>query len=193
MFKGPASPEKRVVCKDMKSCQVGSLQTLFLSKGNFQSFSFFFGRFSRWGPYEYILLFLPGWFAVGDRIQTGSMTPPAPWREEQLKQFASITGKPRCFPCPDCDKSFPRKSELKRHYMIHTGVKPYKCQFCDQSFRQRPHIKRHLYVHHHEQLIGGKVEISKLLWSGVTPWPIYYQGYNTFGGNWKSVNCYEVV
>ena len=109
-----------------------------------------------------ILVFLPGWFAVGDRIKTGSMTPLAPWREEQLKQFASITGKPRCFPCPDCGKSFPRKSELERHYMIHSGVKPYKCQFCDQSFRQRPHIKRHLYVHHHEQLISGKVEISKL-------------------------------
>ena len=119
-------------------------------------------RFSRRGPYEYILLFLPGWFAVGNRMETGSMTPTAPWRDEQLKQFVSITGKPRCFPCPDCDKSFPRKSELQRHYMIHTGVKPYKCQFCDQSFRQRPHIKRHLYVHHHEQLISGKVEISKL-------------------------------
>ena len=162
MFKSPASPEKRVECKGMKSCQVRSLQTLFLSKGHFQSF-FFFGMFPRRGPYEYNLLFLPGWFAVGDRIETGSMTLPAPWREDQLKHLASITKKPRCFPCPDCDKSFPRKSELERHYMIHTGAKPHKCPFCDQLFRQRHHVKRHLYVHHHEQLISGKLEISKLL------------------------------
>ena len=108
-------------------------------------------------------MFLPDWFAAGDRTEAGSKNPLALSRDEQLKQLASITGKPRCFPCPDCGKSFRNNYEFKRHYMIHTGAKPHKCQFCGRSFRQRPHLKRHWSFHHPEALFGGKLENNKPL------------------------------
>ena len=90
---------------------------------------------------------------TSDRFTVDSMTSLALSRGEQL---FSVTGKPRRYPCPHCGKTFPNNYEVKRHYMIHTGIKPHKCQFCDRSFRQRPHLKAHISIHHPEHLIHEK-------------------------------------
>ncbi|XP_060938687.1 zinc finger protein 770-like [Limanda limanda] len=45
--------------------------------------------------------------------------------------------------CSQCLKSFPSTSKLKRHEMVHTGLKPFRCPTCGKAFRQRTHLKAH--------------------------------------------------
>ena len=46
--------------------------------------------------------------------------------------------------CFICSKSFPRKSELELHMMIHNGVKPYACWKCNRKFTQRTSLRGHV-------------------------------------------------
>ncbi|EDW14998.1 zinc finger and BTB domain-containing protein 18 [Drosophila mojavensis] len=49
--------------------------------------------------------------------------------------------------CPVCQLQLSCASSLKRHMIIHTGLKPYKCEECELSFSQREVLKRHMDTH----------------------------------------------
>ncbi|KDQ09249.1 hypothetical protein BOTBODRAFT_117436 [Botryobasidium botryosum FD-172 SS1] len=46
--------------------------------------------------------------------------------------------------CPSCAKTFARKYDLKRHLVIHSGVRPYVCQGgCGEAFKRSDARQRH--------------------------------------------------
>ncbi|XP_018424645.1 PREDICTED: zinc finger protein 271-like [Nanorana parkeri] len=53
----------------------------------------------------------------------------------------------KLYECAQCKKSFNNSSNLRKHAVIHTGLKPFTCNLCNQSFRQATHLQRHRLVH----------------------------------------------
>ncbi|XP_070142410.1 zinc finger and BTB domain-containing protein 17 isoform X2 [Drosophila kikkawai] len=56
-------------------------------------------------------------------------------------------GKGGSLKCPDCGMQLSCASSLKRHRVIHSGIKPFKCDVCEASFSQREVLKRHMDTH----------------------------------------------
>ena len=54
------------------------------------------------------------------------------------------TGK-KIFHCDECDKRFTRRSTLKIHKKIHTGIKDFQCKLCilQQWYSKKSHENPH--------------------------------------------------
>ncbi|XP_053102723.1 zinc finger and BTB domain-containing protein 10 isoform X2 [Hemicordylus capensis] len=49
--------------------------------------------------------------------------------------------------CPHCNYVAKYRRTLKRHLLIHTGVRSFSCDICGKLFTRREHVKRHSLVH----------------------------------------------
>jgi len=57
---------------------------------------------------------------------------------------------------PDCSSSFKEQSKLRRHKIVHSGLKPFKCEFCDMKFSLKHNMKMHIKTHTKEGLFECK-------------------------------------
>jgi len=69
-------------------------------------------------------------------------------------------------PCTTCNKTFPNKSELEKHMLIHNDeMKPYGCPICGWKFHLIHNMKRHLQTHEESGDIeaGASEELLKTI------------------------------
>ncbi|KAG2202938.1 hypothetical protein INT47_008970 [Mucor saturninus] len=45
--------------------------------------------------------------------------------------------------CTKCNKNLNRSQDLKRHKLVHTGIRNFKCEPCGGSFSRKDALKRH--------------------------------------------------
>uniref|UniRef100_A0A182NEM8 Protein krueppel n=1 Tax=Anopheles dirus TaxID=7168 RepID=A0A182NEM8_9DIPT len=72
-------------------------------------------------------------------------------RRSDLKKHTFVHTGVRPYACDQCGKSFSRNTNLKKHMLTHSGLKPHACESCDRSFSSKADLLRHMTVHN-EQL-----------------------------------------
>ena len=55
------------------------------------------------------------------------------------------------YSCTECDKSFQNLSNLRRHMVTHSGEKAHSCTECDKSFQNLSSLRRHIVTHSGEK------------------------------------------
>lgn len=68
-------------------------------------------------------------------------------RRSDLKKHSIVHTGVRPFGCPECGKNFSRNTNLTKHLRIHSGLKPHVCQQCPRSFTTKGDLYRHTQVH----------------------------------------------
>lgn len=56
--------------------------------------------------------------------------------------------------CPHCNYIAKHRRTLKRHLIIHSGVRSFSCDICGKLFTRREHVKRHSLVSSHTYRIN---------------------------------------
>lgn len=56
------------------------------------------------------------------------------------------------FTCEHCDRKFFTKKDVRRHLVVHTGMRDFLCQFCPQRFGRKDHLVRHIKKSHSKNL-----------------------------------------
>ena len=68
-------------------------------------------------------------------------------RTKYLKRHMLIHSGVKAFSCSECEKSFGRAGGLQRHMVTHTGEKIHKCAECGNTFGQGGDLKKHMLIH----------------------------------------------
>ena len=62
--------------------------------------------------------------------------------------------------CPVCGKAFRNESDVRDHFVNHTGEKPYKCDVCQKSFGFRTSLYHHKKRAHVQEIERGETVLD---------------------------------
>ncbi|XP_030071746.1 zinc finger and BTB domain-containing protein 10 [Microcaecilia unicolor] len=72
---------------------------------------------------------------------------PESWPRESWENGDASSVLMNKLKCPHCNYVAKYRRTLKRHLLIHTGVRSFSCDICGKLFTRREHVKRHSLVH----------------------------------------------
>uniref|UniRef100_A0A663MWR5 C2H2-type domain-containing protein n=1 Tax=Athene cunicularia TaxID=194338 RepID=A0A663MWR5_ATHCN len=85
---------------------------------------------------------------------------PESWTKEAWENGDSSALIMNKLKCPHCNYVAKYRRTLKRHLLIHTGVRSFSCDICGKLFTRREHVKRHSLVGN----LGGGVCVYICRW-----------------------------
>ncbi|KAM7074954.1 zinc finger and BTB domain-containing protein 10 isoform 2-T2 [Molossus nigricans] len=72
---------------------------------------------------------------------------PESWPKQETWENGESSLNMNKLKCPHCTYVAKYRRTLKRHLLIHTGVRSFSCDICGKLFTRREHVKRHSLVH----------------------------------------------
>ncbi|KAM5314958.1 zinc finger and BTB domain-containing protein 10 isoform 2-T2 [Glossophaga mutica] len=72
---------------------------------------------------------------------------PESWPKQESWENGESSLNTNKLKCPHCTYVAKYRRTLKRHLLIHTGVRSFSCDICGKLFTRREHVKRHSLVH----------------------------------------------
>lgn len=77
------------------------------------------------------------------------MSSPSPSSSYNIHHPTPLPGGKFACNQPGCGKSFPSRSRLQRHLLVHTGLKPFACLYstCNRKFSRRDNMLQHYRTH----------------------------------------------
>ncbi|KAK2087395.1 hypothetical protein P7K49_033302 [Saguinus oedipus] len=70
-----------------------------------------------------------------------------PSRPQNHVNLVHRKGKTKVCPHPGCGKKFYLSNHLRRHMIIHSGVREFTCETCGKSFKRKNHLEVHRRTH----------------------------------------------
>ena len=81
--------------------------------------------------------------------------------QKARKPQAAKNGPKKPHACNQCESSFGRPAELKRHIdVVHLGLKQHKCTQCDDAFGRKEQLKNHIKSAHENAFVCPQCHIS---------------------------------
>uniref|UniRef100_A0A8D8VPF0 Zinc finger protein 732 n=2 Tax=Cacopsylla melanoneura TaxID=428564 RepID=A0A8D8VPF0_9HEMI len=65
-------------------------------------------------------------------------------KTDALRQSKSSSKPKKTYPCDICGKVFGWPTDLKRHALIHSGLRPFSCPHCESSFNRSCLLRKHM-------------------------------------------------
>ncbi|XP_062979527.1 zinc finger protein 397-like [Elgaria multicarinata webbii] len=69
------------------------------------------------------------------------------WSKRGCGDAAVRKRNEKCYPCPECGKTFRQFGVLITHHRLHTGEKPYSCAYCAKGFSDYSNLIAHQRTH----------------------------------------------
>ncbi|XP_017494581.1 PREDICTED: oocyte zinc finger protein XlCOF28 [Rhagoletis zephyria] len=68
-------------------------------------------------------------------------------RQNLIYHIKELHDPERPYVCAFCKKGFCRRSDLKKHTIVHTGVRPFSCPVCAKNFSRNTNLTKHIRIH----------------------------------------------
>ncbi|XP_017774831.1 PREDICTED: zinc finger protein 436 isoform X2 [Nicrophorus vespilloides] len=68
-------------------------------------------------------------------------------RLQYSAHLKSVHQNDKPYNCPECERTFARRSDLRKHTIVHTGIKPFTCHICFKSFSRNTNLSKHIRIH----------------------------------------------
>lgn len=106
-------------------------------------------------------------------------------RLQYSAHLKSVHQNDKPYNCPQCERTFARRSDLRKHTIVHTGIKPFTCHICFKSFSRNTNLSKHIRIHNGQKpfvcpscpkTFISKVELTRhaMTHSGVKPFKCNY-------------------